>query len=208
VVPVAEPSDRGVIALSSAVILLVVLTAVGTSAGLLYRTLGAANRINEKADSIAESGRGINIATDSVIQLSRTNEVAESILGSAQPLEGQLTDVVALAQEIANLAVSINGSAGTINATAGTINSTASAIGATAGGINSEAAGILAVAKRIDTDVATINRNLDATIEIARAIKDDTGNILGTAISIHRHAGCIDLKLLGGSGSDGHCQGG
>lgn len=195
-------SSRG--AVTPVIVLVVVLAAVGVSAVLLARTLGAAQSINKKAENIAQVGQGINTATDSVIQLTRTNETAGSILNTAEPLEGQLDQIVALAREVSDLAVSINGTAGDINGTAGTINSTAATVGNTANGINGQASGILAVARRIDADAKQINRNLDDTIALARAIKGDTGNILATAGSIHQNAACIDAKVPGGT-SDGHC---
>lgn len=195
--------DAGI---ASAVVLVVVLVAVLTSATLLWRTLSAANDINDKAESIAQTGRGINIATDAVIQLTRTNETAESILATADPLEGQLAEVVELAQSIADLAVSIDGTAGAIDGTANEIDSTAGTIGSTARSINSSADGILAVAGRIDQDVVNINERLDTTIGLARAIKSDTGNILTEAVSIHQSATCIDGKAGGEASGDGHCN--
>src|SRR5207302_893650 len=106
------------------------------SVSLLARTARAANRINHKAENIAKTGQGINTATDSVIQLNRTNQTAGSILESAKPLEGKLAQVVTLAQSVDGLAKSINGTAGTINSTGGTINGTASAINGSAVKIN------------------------------------------------------------------------
>lgn len=197
--------ESGALGLTSVLVLGVVLVAVVVSATLLFRTLSAANSINDKAESIADTGRGVNVATDSVIQLSRTNETAESILATADPLEGQLDEVVALAQDIAGLARSIDGTAGAINSSAQSIDGTAGAINSTAGGINSEAAGILDVAGRIDADVETINQNLDETIRLAREIDSDTSTILSTAQSIHTSAACIDQKVGGSSAGDGHC---
>src|SRR5581483_4942624 len=107
----------------------------------------AANRINHKAENIARTGQGINTATDSVIQLTRTNETAGSILASAQPPEGNLNPVIRLAQSVDGLAKASDGSAGTINATGGTINGTATAINGTAGKINTTAKAIGTTAK-------------------------------------------------------------
>lgn len=202
------------------IVIAVVLVAALITAWLLARTTIAARNINDKAENIAQTGSGINVSTDSVLQLTRTNETAGSILASAQPVQGQLNQIISLAKAIDGLAVSINstagrinstaknvnGTAGAINSTAGTINSTAGAIGATARGINGQAAAILDVARRIDVDVELINRNLDGTIGLANAIKGDTGNILGVAGSAHTNACEIDKKLLGQHGNDGHCD--
>ncbi|MFN2388210.1 MAG: hypothetical protein ABR575_01185 [Actinomycetota bacterium] len=185
------------------IIIGVVVVAVGGAAVLLARTLGAAQSINKKADNISKTGRGINIATDAVIQLNRTNDTAGSILTTAEPLEGKLTKIVDLAKSIDGLGASILSSADRINGTAKEINSTAGTVGETAKGINAVAAEILDVGRRIDNDVRIINQNLDRTIALARAIKGDTGNILAQARAAHQNAACIDRKL--GGPSDNHC---
>lgn len=213
-------SQEGAINVVSAIVLVVVLVAAAITAWLLGRTLNAAQNINGKAETIARTGQGINTATDSVVQLNRTNQTASSILQSAGPLDEKLATIVSLAKEVNGLAVSINGTAGTINNTAGTINGTAGKINSTAGqinttagqinttasGINAQAAAILDVAKRIDNDVFQINDRLDGTIALAQAIKGDTGTILGEAGSAHHNAACIDNKV-GAEPPDGHCAG-
>ncbi len=109
---------------------------IGIAAALLARTLAAAQSIDKKAQTIAISADKINVATDSVTELNRTNEVASSILSSAKPLEDLLNTLDATARDIASLAESINTTTGTVEATAGTINSTATTIDNTATDIN------------------------------------------------------------------------
>jgi len=235
--------------------LVVALLALGVATWLLVRVLDAASSINAKAATIARNGRGINIATDSVIQLSRTNRIAASILRSAQPLSGKLTLIVdrahgingtagsidttagtinttaggidktagainttagainGTAGSINGTAGSIKGTAGTINGTAGAINGTAGAINGTAGridstarGINGRAAQILDVSTKIDTDVKLINVFLVQSIGIASRIRGDTGNIVVQARLAHHFAACIDKKVAGMNGNDGHCE--
>lgn len=197
--------EAGVSTVVSVIALATVLAATTASATLLYRTMDSAQKINDKAANIAATGRGINTATDAVVQLSRTDEIAGSILNTAEPLEGKLGQIVSLAQEIDELAASIDGTAGDINQVAGAIDSTAGTINSTAGSINAEAAAILDVAGRIDFDVEQINLNLDDTIAVARAIAGDTGDILGQARAAHQNATCIDRKVGGARGTDGHC---
>ncbi len=120
----------------SVVILVVGVLVIGIAAALLARTLAAAQSIDKKAQTIAENAGKINIATNSVIELNRTNELASSILSSAKPLQGLLNTTEATARDIAGLAKSINTTAGTIKDTAGTINGTATTIDNTAGGID------------------------------------------------------------------------
>lgn len=198
-----ERGEAGLSGVAMVVTLGVVLVAVVVSASLLWMTMSTANSINEKAESIRNTGRGINTATDTVVQLTRTNETAQSILSTAEPLEGQLSEVVEIANTIAGQAESIDGTAATIGQSATSIDSTAATINDTAGGINSQAAGILDVAGRINSDVQNINANLDETIGLARNIEDDTSGILTTAESIHFAACNIDSQLLGQASGDG-----
>ena len=168
--------------------LIIVLVVVAVAALLLQRTASTAESINDKAENIARTGRGINTATDAVLQLDVTNQRAGSILASAQPLEGQLAEVIRLAESIDGLATTINGSAQSINGTAGSINGLAGSINGTAGqinglasGINSDATSILGLAREIESGVALINRNLDTTIALAQDIQGNTSTIVGQA---------------------------
>jgi methyl-accepting chemotaxis protein len=215
--------QAGSAVLANLMTVVVVIVAFSTVVVLLQRTTSTANSIDHKAKRIAKTGQGINTATDSVIQLNRTNETAASILATAQPLQGKLDQIVQLASSIDGHAGSINGTAGTINGTAHTINGTAGTINgtaktingtaadihataltidATAGkinglakDINGQAAAILDVAKRINGDVVAINQSIDATLGIVGAVKGDTGNILGQAQTADKLAKCIDQRL-------------
>jgi len=235
--------------IASVIVLVIVVAVVGIAAVLLAKTVQNAQSINKKAQNIATTGTGINTATDSVVQLTRTNQLATSILGSAEPLERQLDGIVGTAKRINGLAGSINGTAGRINSSATTINGTATDINSSAGDINSAAGSINnsagsinssagainsratsinssagtintsanridtaagsinGTATRIDKDVSLINRNLDVTLNLARGIKSDTGDILGQAVFAHDTGACIDKKLNGQAGNDGDCKG-
>lgn len=214
---------------SNMVTIAIVAVSLVTLVTLLQRTTETANSIDAKANRIARTGQGINTATDSVIQLNRTNETAASILATAEPLQGQLDQIVKVAQSIDGRAGSIlgtaktingtgakvNGTAGTINKTAKDINSTAGAIHATAlaidatagkingtaKDINAQAAAILDVAKRINNDVAAINGSIDTTLGIVGGVKGDTGNILVQAQTADHLAKCIDQRLGAGNAS-------
>jgi len=234
---VVETSDgRGgssTFTIVSLALLVVGALGIAIAAGLLAQTMIVAQSLNDKATVIAKNGRGINIATDSVIQLNRTNQTASSILASAQPLEGLLNQILGSAKEIDDLGVSINGLAGTINGTATTINGTATTINGTATTINGNAGKILVSATEIndtaksinglassilDTanlvrdDVKSINSLLDRTLDLAKAIKGDTGNILEEAKKAARTSGCIAekiyLSILGSTYDSPDCPGG
>ncbi len=176
---------------TNAVIVLVVLVAAGIAAWQLARVTSAAQSISGKAANISQSGRGINIATDSVIQLDRTNRTAKSILRSAKPLQPKLDKVVGEAGAINNVAGSINNSAGSINNTAGSINNSAGQINTTAGAINSTAGDINSSAGAINGTAGTIlgtARNINGS---AGAINGTAGTINGTARGIDSDAGVI-----------------
>lgn len=192
---------------SQGLLLLVVAIVLVIAVVLLQRTAQTAEAINRKAKTIAETGRGINDNTDSILQLTKTNQLGTSILNTAKPLQGELAQIVDLANSINGLGSSILGSANTINSTAHTINSTAGAIGSTANGINSDASSILNTANSIKSGVALINQNVDTTIGIAQQIKGDTGAIVGSAgngltFALHE-AACIN-RALGGNPA-GNC---
>ena len=132
----ARSGGAGLFNVVSIVILIVGVLVIGIAAALLARTLAAAQSIDKKAQTIAANAGKINIATDPVVELNRTNELASSILTSAKPLQGLLDTTDATARDIAGLAKSIDKTAGTIEHTARTINDTAGTISNTAGGVN------------------------------------------------------------------------
>ena len=165
--------------------LLIVVAVVAVAVILLQRTAWHAEHINDKAGVIAQTGGGINTATQAVLKLGRTNELAASILETAKPLEGDLNEIIALAKSIDGLATSINGSATTINGTAR--------------GINGTAGTILNTARQINDGVAQINVNLDQTLRLANQIKEDTGNILTGARRADSDLACISAGPLTGN---------
>jgi methyl-accepting chemotaxis protein len=167
--------------------LVIVVAVVAAAVVLLQRTAWHAERINDKAGVIAQSGGGINTSTQAVLKLGTTNQLAGSILESAQPLEGKLDEIVRLARSIDGLATSIDSTAGAINGTAR--------------GINGAAGTILTTARSINDGVAQINANLDSTLVLAEAIKADTGNILTGARAADRSLDCIENGTLTGAGS-------
>ncbi len=164
--------------------LLIVVAVVAVAVVLLQRTAWHAERINDKAGIIATTGGGINTATQAVLKLGRTNELASSILETAKPLEGKLDEIVRLAKSVDGLATSINNSASTINGTAR--------------GINGTAGVILTTARSINDGVAQINVNLDDTLRLANAIRTDTTNILTNAKAADRELDCIENGPLTG----------
>jgi len=178
--------------IASVIVLVVVVGVIGAAAVLLARTVQEAQSINDKAQNIATTGRGINTATDSVIQLTRTNNLARSILKSANPLETQLGGIVATAQGIDGLAGSINSTAGSINSTAGSINDSAGRINTSAGSINSSAGAINSTAGSINSSAGRINSSAGSINSSAGAINSSAGSINASVGSINDSANRID----------------
>ncbi|MGH8974248.1 MAG: hypothetical protein ACRD0C_13745 [Acidimicrobiia bacterium] len=188
-------AQRGVTNTTNLVVVGVVIAAGLLSVVLLTRTTMAANRINDKADRIAQTGRGINIATDSVIQLRRTNETAASILTSAKPLEAKLAEVVTLAQGVDGLAGSINGTASAINGTGAKINGTAGEIGGSATKINKTAKDINRSATAIEGHAGSINTSAVKINGTAKDINAQAAAILDVANRINADVAQINRNL-------------
>jgi uncharacterized protein YoxC len=173
------------------VVLVAVIGATTLTGLLLARTMRATDRINLKAKNIARTGQGINTATDSVVQLSRTNEFASSILASTQPLAGDLAAMVEQAKALDSLSGSLDASTGAINATVAQLLSTANGMSATAGDINTTTKKIAASSAEVDgttkavgattaalnTTAKGINASLAGLLDATRKIGDDVVKI-------------------------------
>ena len=169
------------------------LVAVVLAGVLVNRVAWTAESINKKAENISKTATPINAATDAVLNLDTTNQLAGSILETAKPLEGKLAEIVRLAKSVDQLAISINGSASTVDGTAKSI--------------NGNAGGIVSTAQSIDRGVKQIITNLNVSLGIVESVKGDSGNILTQAQLAHRLAACVDQGLPGpGSPADPHCK--
>lgn len=162
---------------------------------LLTQTLLTANNINTKAERIAKTGRGINLATDSVIQLGRTNETASSILETTKPLEGKLGEIAGLAGSLDELAASISGTAVAVDGTAGKINTTAGAINTTAGKIDSTAGAINTTAGKINTTAAAVQGTAGKINATAKGINSEAVIILATLRQVDSDVENVNASL-------------
>ncbi len=186
--PKAVRDERGQGAIMLVAVTLVLVVAVA----LLLRTATLASEIEGRATNIAKTGRGINTATDAILQLAQTNQLGSSIVETSKPLAPNLDKIVNVAQSIDGLVKSITGTALDVN---GTIK-----------GINSTASGIQSTARSINDGVAQINRNVDTTINLARAVKADTASIIGQAGTALTSGSCINSGLPLGGAADGNCK--
>jgi hypothetical protein len=198
--PAGTHGQRGVVGLNLALVVAFALFAVTE----LSRVVLAASQIDDRVRVIVtEVGPGSNVSRlDETQKLNETGRLAEEILVAAQPLS-------ASAQEIIDAAKSIDSTAGSISANAGEINQTVR-------GIDSTTGQLLPVVRSINGTegapvagggVEGINRRAQAALPVVGGIQSDLSrsNILGTLVSVDRHAVAIcnstALALVGGGTS-------
>ena len=148
--PVRDERGQGV------PVLILVVVIVVLAVGLLTRTLLLGLSIDDKAEKIARTGRGINTATDAILQLDQTTGLGESIKQSTEPLEAKTNVIV--------------GQAAAIDGTASSINDSANSINSSAEGIGSAVSSIQSLARLVDRDARNININVRTVIETADTI--------------------------------------
>jgi hypothetical protein len=168
----------------------------------LSRVVLAASQIDDRVKVIiTEVGPGSNVSRlDETQKLNETGRMAEEILAAAQPLSGQ-------AQQIIDTAKSIDGTVSQILQNATEINQTVV-------GINTTTRALLPVVQNIHGDdsisaqtggVAAINKRAALATPVVNGIQSDLSraNILGTLVSVDRHAVAIcngTAVQLGGAG--------
>jgi len=181
--------------LLNVVVLAVVLAATLLTGVLLARTMRATDRINAKAKAIAKTGQGINSATDSVIQLGRTNETASSILASTQPLAGDLSAMVEQAKALDGLSGSLDASTGAINATVAKLLSTADGMSATAGDLNATTRKIAASSADVDATTKKVGETTGALNGTAKGINASLAGLLDVSRRIDHDVTLINQRL-------------
>jgi hypothetical protein len=183
--------ESGIVGFNLAVVIAFALYAVIQ----LSRVVLAGSQIDDRVKVIiTEIGPGSNVSRlDETQKLNETGRMAEDILAAAQPLSGQLGQVVTAAQ-------SIDGTVSRINTTAGEINQTVR-------GIDGTTRALLPVVQNIHGDdsmsartggVAAINKRAQAALPVVQGIQSDLSraNILGTLASVDRHAVAICIGTL------------
>ncbi len=167
----------------------------------LSRVVLAGSQIDDRVKVIiTEVGPGSNVSRlDETQKLNETGRMAEDILVAAQNLSARAGTIIETAQ-------SIDGTVSQINQNAGEINQTVRSID----GITKQ---LLPVVQNIHGDesmnartggVAAINKRAMAAIPVVAGIQTDLSraNILGTLVSVDRHAVAIcngqALALAGG----------
>lgn len=152
---------------------------------MLTRTLVAAQQIDDKVVTIRHTVSPIDKDLDSVALAQETSRIAKDILAAAQPLSGQLDQVI-------GAATSIDAKAGSINATAGEINGTVKAIDGNARSINATVKDINATAKAINGNVKSIGANVDGIASSVNGIHVSLSKVLDTARIIRGEHGTVN----------------
>src|SRR4051812_31290159 len=156
----------------------------------LSRVVLAASQIDDRVKVIiTEVGPGSNVSRlDETQKLNETGRMAEEILAAAKPLSGQ-------AQQVIDTAKSIDGTVSQILGNAGDINTSVRSI-------DSVTKQLLPVVRNIHGDdtfsaqaggVGAINMRAQAALPVVGGIQSDLSraNILGTLVSVDRHAVAI-----------------
>ncbi len=173
----------------------------------LSRVVLAATQIDDRVKVIiTEVGPGSNVSRlDETQKLNETGRMAEDILAAAKNLSGQAGTIIDTAKSIDATVDKINGNAADINGTVKSINSTVSAL--------------LPVVRNINGDnsfsattggVAAIDMRAQRALPIVGGIQTDLSraNILGTLVSVDRHAVAICTGQLLNGLTGGACAGG
>ncbi len=170
----------------------------------LSRVVLAGSQIDDRVKVIiTEVGPGSNVSRlDETQKLNETGRMAEDILVAAQNLSARAGTIIETAQSIDGTVTQINQNAGEINQTVRSID-----------GITKQ---LLPVVQNIHGDesmnprtggVAAINKRAQAALPVVGGISSDLSrpNILGTLVSVDRHAVAIcnggAIALLGGGES-------
>lgn len=189
-------------------LLVVVITWALAAVLMLTGTLIAAQSIDGSVEEIKNSVSPIDKDLDSIAVAGKVNDTAADILAAAEPLSGQLDEVIASVGTIDETVTGILETAGTINQTVGSINSVVKEIGSSVDGIHASGSAILAEVRSIDAGVAAINGRADTIIGLVRGIENDLSNVLAQVgrghgtFTIHGHANNIDCKVVGDSCGD------
>jgi len=198
-----DREERGIVGLNLALVIAFALYAVIQ----LSRVVLAGSQIDDRVKVIiTEVGPGSNVSRlDETQKLNETGRMAEEILVAAQNLSAR-------AGTITETAESIDGKVSQILQNATEINQTV----AGPGGIDATTKALQPVVQNIHGDdsmsartggVAAINKRAQTALPIVAGIQSDLSraNILGTLVSVDRHAVAIcngqAIALLGGGAS-------
>lgn len=174
------------------VVLVIVIAWALAAVLMLTGTLTNARQINRRVKLVNAQVGPIDNNLASVKLAGRTGRIAKKIDLAAEPLSGELNQVITTAGSIntkvgsiLSKAQSINGVVTAINTTANAINANANAINATAHSINATVHSINANALSINATAHSINSNVHSINSHVQAIGGSVASIGGNVASIH-----------------------
>jgi hypothetical protein len=192
-----KEDESGIVGFNLAVVIAFALYAVIQ----LSRVVLAGSQIDDRVKVIiTEVGPGSNVSRlDETQKLNETGRVAEEILVAAQNLSARAGTIVETAESIDGTASQILQNAGEINQTVRGIDATTKALQPVVRNINGDN-----TMSAQTGGVAAINMRAQTALPIVGGIQSDLSraNILGTLVSVDRHAVAIcnstALNLVGG----------
>ncbi len=174
------------------VVLVIVIAWALAAVLMLTGTLTNARQINRRVKLVNAQVGPIDNNLASVKLAGRTGRIAKKIDLAAEPLSGELNQVITTAGSIntkvgsiLSKAQSINGVVTAINTTANAINANANAINAKAHSINATVHSINANALSINATAHSINSNVHSINSHVQAIGGSVASIGGNVASIH-----------------------
>jgi prophage DNA circulation protein len=158
----------------------------------------AAEHLSAQAGQVVDATASIDGTAKSIdTTVGHIGDAVKGIDGSARSINGNVLDINKTVKDI-------NGTARTISGTVNKIDGNVAGIGGSVNGISASLTAVLGIAQQIRGDhaatgptgvgIAAINRRADAIIDLVRAIKGDTANILASVVNIETSAKNIESK--------------
>lgn len=179
----------------SIAVLAVVVTVLTALIGLLALTLVTTRRIEAKTERIALTGRGINTATDSIVQLRRAHRSVAAILDATVPIAAKVERIAQLVRSIQTITLSVRSSARGIETSVTGMRPAAASIQASADSLSGSIEGIHDTARETDRALGGILASMIAVGARTTRIDAVTAGIAGVAAGIDRDISIINLEL-------------
>ena len=185
------------------VVLVIVIAWALAAVLMLTGTLTNARQINRRVKLVNAQVGPIDNNLASVKLAGRTGRIAKKIDLAAEPLSGELNQVITTAGSIntkvgsiLSKAQSINGVVTAINTTAKAINANANAINATAHSINATAHSINATVHSINANALSINATAHSINSNVHSINSHVQAIGGSVASIGGNVASIRARVV------------
>lgn len=179
----------------STAVLAVVVGVLTAVTALLALTLFTTQRIEAKTERIALTGRGINTATDSIVQLRRAHRSLAAILNSTAPIAAKVHRVANLVRSIQRTTLSLRGSATETETSVRRMRAAAARIDASADSLSGSTPRIQDSARNLDRALEAILASMIAVGTGTARIDAVAAGVAGVAARIDRDLAIINLGL-------------